>query len=123
MLLGTVVGNVWATVKDPTGIVIHRGAVTRGRLRKGDTLTLLVDAYREEQVEGVDQNLLKLEGMDTQLAAKLAEAEATLRRIRGLHTEGVASPQDLDQAQAGAAPSTSPRSSQVTQTRRWWPAT
>ena len=33
----------------------------------------------EEKGEGVDQNLLKLDGMDTQLAAKLAEGGVTTR--------------------------------------------
>jgi N utilization substance protein A len=33
----------------------------------------------EEQMEGVDQSLLKLEGMDTQLAAKLAEGGVKTR--------------------------------------------
>ena len=43
-------------------------------------MPLLVAAIaNEEKVEGVDQNLLKLEGMDTQLAAKLAEGGVTTR--------------------------------------------
>jgi len=35
---------VAATLKDPTGLIIHKGRVRSGRLRKGDTLTLMVDA-------------------------------------------------------------------------------
>jgi alanyl-tRNA synthetase len=35
--------EVARTIKDPTGIVIHRGRVSAGRLRKGDTVTLMVD--------------------------------------------------------------------------------
>jgi transcription termination/antitermination protein NusA len=46
---------------------------TVNELRSRARNALLVQAIAsEEQVEGVDQNLLKLEGMDTQLAAKLA---------------------------------------------------
>ena len=48
----------------------------RSRARKA----LLVQAIAsEEKVEGVDQNLLKLEGMDTALAAKLAEGGVKTR--------------------------------------------
>ena len=32
------------TVKDPSGLVIHRGVVTKGQAAKGDTFTLKVDA-------------------------------------------------------------------------------
>ena len=46
---------------------------TVNELRSRARNALLVQAIAsEEQVEGVDQSLLKLEGMDTQLAAKLA---------------------------------------------------
>jgi transcription termination/antitermination protein NusA len=46
---------------------------TVNELRSRARNALLVQAIAsEEQVEGVDENLLKLEGMDTQLAAKLA---------------------------------------------------
>lgn len=34
------------TIKDPTGLIIHRGTVTAGRLAKGETVTLAVDAER-----------------------------------------------------------------------------
>jgi alanyl-tRNA synthetase len=47
--LGRIIGpegemEVAATLKDPTGLIIHKGRVRSGRLRKGDTLTLMVDA-------------------------------------------------------------------------------
>ncbi len=46
--IGRIIGpdgeiEVLRTVKDPTGIAIHRGRVSSGRLRKGDTVTLAVD--------------------------------------------------------------------------------
>jgi alanyl-tRNA synthetase len=34
------------TVKDPTGIVIHKGSVLAGTLKRGDTATLAVDAEK-----------------------------------------------------------------------------
>ncbi len=37
-----------ATLKDPTGLIIHKGRLRSGRLRKGDVLTLLVDAAARE---------------------------------------------------------------------------
>jgi N utilization substance protein A len=47
---------------------------TVNELRNRARNALLVAAIaNEEKVEGVDPELLKLEGMDTQLAAKLAE--------------------------------------------------
>jgi alanyl-tRNA synthetase len=51
--VGRIVGpagemRVEATVKDPTGIIIHRGRVTAGCLRKGDTVSLIVDAAARE---------------------------------------------------------------------------
>ena len=53
---------------------------TVNELRNRARNALLVAAIaNEEKVEGVDQNLLKLEGMDTQLAAKLAEGGVTTR--------------------------------------------
>jgi N utilization substance protein A len=53
---------------------------TVNELRSRARNALLVQAIAsEEQVEGVDQNLLKLEGMDTQLAAKLAEGGVRTR--------------------------------------------
>jgi N utilization substance protein A len=53
---------------------------TVNELRSRARNALLVQAIAsEEQVEGVDQNLLKLEGMDTQLAAKLAEGGVKTR--------------------------------------------
>jgi len=53
---------------------------TVNELRSRARNALLVQAIAsEEQVEGVDQNLLKLEGMDTQLAARLAEGGVKTR--------------------------------------------
>jgi len=53
---------------------------TVNELRSRARNALLVQAIAsEEQVEGVDQSLLKLEGMDTQLAAKLAEGGVRTR--------------------------------------------
>ncbi|MGD8252608.1 MAG: alanine--tRNA ligase, partial [Desulfobacterales bacterium] len=36
--------DVLDTVKDPTGLVIHKGSVVRGTVRRGDTVSLKVDA-------------------------------------------------------------------------------
>ena len=53
---------------------------TVNELRSHARNALLVQAIAsEEQMEGVDQNLLKLEGMDMQLAAKLAEGGVKTR--------------------------------------------
>lgn len=53
---------------------------TVNELRSRARNALLVQAIAsEEKVEGVDQNLLQLEGMDTQLAAKLAEGGVKTR--------------------------------------------
>ena len=53
---------------------------TVNELRSRARNALLVQAIAsEEKVEGVDQNLLKLEGMDTALAAKLAEGGVKTR--------------------------------------------
>jgi N utilization substance protein A len=53
---------------------------TVNELRSRSRNALLVQAIAsEEQVEGVDQSLLKLEGMDTQLAARLAEGGVKTR--------------------------------------------
>ncbi len=53
---------------------------TVNELRSRARNALLVQAIAsEEQMEGVDQNLLKLQGMDTQLAAKLAEGGVKTR--------------------------------------------
>ncbi|NNK00860.1 MAG: alanine--tRNA ligase, partial [Desulfatitalea sp.] len=46
---GTIIGDdlticVASTIKDPTGLIIHRGTVTAGRVEKGQTVTLKVDA-------------------------------------------------------------------------------
>jgi alanyl-tRNA synthetase len=51
--IGRIIGpegemEVTATLKDPTGIIIHKGRVRSGRLCKGDTLTLMVDAAARE---------------------------------------------------------------------------
>jgi alanyl-tRNA synthetase len=40
--------EVTATLKDPTGLIIHRGRIRSGRLSKGDTVTLVVDATARE---------------------------------------------------------------------------
>ena len=40
--------EVTATLKDPTGIIIHKGRIRSGRLSKGDTVTLVVDAAARE---------------------------------------------------------------------------
>src|SRR5438128_8822682 len=48
------------------------GTVNELRTRARNAL-LVAAIANEEKVEGVDPELLKLEGMDTQLAAKLAE--------------------------------------------------
>jgi N utilization substance protein A len=53
---------------------------TVNELRSRARNALLVQAIAsEEKVEGVDQNLLHLDGMDTALAAKLAESGVTTR--------------------------------------------
>ena len=53
---------------------------TVNELRTRARNALLVAAIaNEEKVEGVDPELLKLEGMDTQLAAKLAEGGVKTR--------------------------------------------
>ncbi len=51
--IGRIIGpegemEVSATLKDPTGLIIHKGRIRSGRLRKSDTLTLLVDAAARE---------------------------------------------------------------------------
>jgi alanyl-tRNA synthetase len=51
--IGRIIGpegemEVGATLKDPTGLIIHKGRVRSGRLRKGDILTLMVDAAARE---------------------------------------------------------------------------
>jgi len=40
--------DVEGTLKDPTGLMIHRGRIRSGCLRKGDTVTLVVDAAARE---------------------------------------------------------------------------
>ncbi len=40
--------EVSATRKDPTGIIIHRGRIRAGRITKGDTVHLMVDAAARE---------------------------------------------------------------------------
>ena len=40
--------DVTATLKDPTGIIIHKGRIRSGRMSKGDTVTLVVDAAVRE---------------------------------------------------------------------------
>jgi alanyl-tRNA synthetase len=54
--IGRIVGpqgemEVTATRKDPTGIIIHRGRILSGRLAKGDTVSLMVDAAAREATE------------------------------------------------------------------------
>ena len=43
--------QVTHTVKDPTGLIIHKGRVRSGRLRQGDTVSLLVDAAARAATE------------------------------------------------------------------------
>ena len=43
--------QVTGTVKDPTGLIIHKGRVRSGRLRQGDTVSLLVDAEARAATE------------------------------------------------------------------------
>ncbi|MFH2092829.1 MAG: alanine--tRNA ligase [Pseudomonadota bacterium] len=38
------------TVKDPTGLVIHKGIVEKGTAKKGDTFTLKVDVQKRKQI-------------------------------------------------------------------------
>jgi alanyl-tRNA synthetase len=38
--------TVGTTVKDPTGMIIHKGEIAAGTLRKGDTVTLTVDGEK-----------------------------------------------------------------------------
>jgi alanyl-tRNA synthetase len=40
--------DVESTLKDPTGLIIHRGRIRSGCLGKGDTVTLVVDAAARE---------------------------------------------------------------------------
>ena len=40
--------DVTATLKDPNGIIIHKGRIRSGRMSKGDTVTLVVDAAARE---------------------------------------------------------------------------
>ena len=40
--------EVAGTLKDPTGLIIHRGRIRSGCLRKGDTVTLVVNAAARE---------------------------------------------------------------------------
>ena len=51
--IGRIIGpegemEVTATLKDPTGLILHKGRVRSGRLCKGDILTLMVDAAARE---------------------------------------------------------------------------
>ena len=41
-------GQVEDTVTDPTGLIIHKGRITEGKMSKGDTVTLQVDPARRE---------------------------------------------------------------------------
>ena len=50
---GTIIGEnlelaVLDTVKDPTGLIIHKGRVISGRVRKGDAVSLKVDGAKRE---------------------------------------------------------------------------
>jgi alanyl-tRNA synthetase len=50
---GTITGKnfemvVFDTVKDPTGLIIHKGEVKSGRIKKGETVTLNVDGAKRE---------------------------------------------------------------------------
>ncbi len=53
---GTIAGSgfeikVLDTVKDPTGLIIHKGQVTAGKISKGRTVTLQVDGSRRRATE------------------------------------------------------------------------
>ncbi len=53
---GTIVGEnlelaVLDTVKDPTGLIIHKGRVISGSVRKGDVVSLKVDGAKREATE------------------------------------------------------------------------
>ncbi len=41
--------TVTNTVKDPTGLIIHKGEIISGRIRKGDTVTLAVDREKRDR--------------------------------------------------------------------------
>ena len=43
--------SVTDTVKDPTGLIIHKGQVLAGTLRKGDVVVLSVDSQKREATE------------------------------------------------------------------------
>ena len=45
-----VFGEILDTIKDPTGIIIHKGKVLEGRIEKNQGLTLSVDAGKREAV-------------------------------------------------------------------------
>ncbi|KJS30904.1 MAG: alanyl-tRNA synthetase [Desulfatitalea sp. BRH_c12] len=65
--------EVESTVKDPTGLIIHKGTVTAGRIEKGQTVTLMVD---EEKRRATARN---------HTATHLLHA--ALRRILGDHVK------------------------------------
>ncbi|WP_299979261.1 alanine--tRNA ligase [Desulfobacula sp.] len=44
----TCVITITDTVKDPTGLIIHKGMVEKGEAKKGDTFTLKVDAQKRQ---------------------------------------------------------------------------
>jgi len=43
--------SVIETVKDPTGLIIHKGKILSGRLAKGDTVTLQVDREKRQATQ------------------------------------------------------------------------
>ncbi|MBN1932149.1 MAG: alanine--tRNA ligase [Desulfobacterales bacterium] len=40
--------DVYETIKDPTGIIIHKGKIISGRIKKGETVTLVVDRVKRD---------------------------------------------------------------------------
>jgi len=42
--------KVTDTIKDPTGLIIHKGEIVSGRIQKGDTVTLTVDKANRDKI-------------------------------------------------------------------------
>ncbi|MDI6688084.1 MAG: alanine--tRNA ligase [Desulfobacterales bacterium] len=43
--------DVYGTIKDPTGLIIHKGKIISGSIKKGDNVTLIVEKMRRESIE------------------------------------------------------------------------